>query len=245
MIKFFRKIRQNLLMENKTGKYFKYALGEIVLVVIGILIALQINNWNESRKKDRTKQSYYNQLITDIDKDSVVINRLIEVTQKSIDDYQKYMELFKKPDLDINTILEGLYNVKRTTENVMFNDNTVATLISSGDINLMPIEIRNGLLDMKRRKDYGTEVEKINSKGYVDIALNSFQKGGWDIESRLENQPKYADYLKFFKAKQDRVLILEGAFEYKNFGDRSRIEGLKRIQNEISILKKNIQSEIK
>jgi hypothetical protein len=49
MIKFFRKIRQNLLMENKTGKYFKYAIGEILLVVIGIIIALQLNNWNESR----------------------------------------------------------------------------------------------------------------------------------------------------------------------------------------------------
>ena len=50
MINFFRKIRQNLLSEGKTGKYLKYAIGEIVLVVIGILIALQINNWNEYRK---------------------------------------------------------------------------------------------------------------------------------------------------------------------------------------------------
>jgi len=50
MIKFFRIIRKNLLMENKTSKYFKYAIGEIILVVIGILIALQINNWNENRK---------------------------------------------------------------------------------------------------------------------------------------------------------------------------------------------------
>ena len=50
MIKLFRRIRQNLIMENKTGKYLKYAIGEIVLVVIGILIALQINNWNEQRK---------------------------------------------------------------------------------------------------------------------------------------------------------------------------------------------------
>ena len=48
MIKFFRNIRQSLIMENKTSKYLKYAIGEILLVVIGILIALQINNWNES-----------------------------------------------------------------------------------------------------------------------------------------------------------------------------------------------------
>ncbi|WP_229741435.1 DUF6090 family protein, partial [Planktosalinus lacus] len=47
MIKFFRNIRKNLLNEGKTTKYFKYAIGEIILVVIGILIALQINNWNE------------------------------------------------------------------------------------------------------------------------------------------------------------------------------------------------------
>ncbi len=50
MIKLFRKIRKNLLEEGKTTKYFKYAIGEIILVVIGILIALQINNWNELRK---------------------------------------------------------------------------------------------------------------------------------------------------------------------------------------------------
>ena len=50
MIKFFRKIRQNLLSGGNIGQYFKYAIGEIVLVVVGILIALQINNWNENRK---------------------------------------------------------------------------------------------------------------------------------------------------------------------------------------------------
>ena len=49
MIKLFRKIRQGLLTENKFGKYVLYAIGEIVLVVIGILIALQVNNWNENR----------------------------------------------------------------------------------------------------------------------------------------------------------------------------------------------------
>ena len=56
MIKFFRKIRQNLLSEGKTGKYFKYAIGEIILVVIGILIALQINNWNELNKERESEK---------------------------------------------------------------------------------------------------------------------------------------------------------------------------------------------
>jgi len=58
MIKFFRNIRQNLLNEGKTAKYLKYAIGEIVLVVIGILIALQINNWNEERKDRRLEKEY-------------------------------------------------------------------------------------------------------------------------------------------------------------------------------------------
>ena len=59
MIKFFRHIRKSLLMENKTGKYLKYAIGEIILVVIGILIALSINNWNEERKNRILEDDYY------------------------------------------------------------------------------------------------------------------------------------------------------------------------------------------
>ena len=58
MIKFLRKIRQNLLSEGKTAKYLKYALGKIILVVIGILIALQVNNWNENRKNDKIEENY-------------------------------------------------------------------------------------------------------------------------------------------------------------------------------------------
>jgi hypothetical protein len=58
MIPFFRKIRQRLLTENKFSKYLLYAIGEIILVVIGILIALQINNWNENRKTRNSEQQY-------------------------------------------------------------------------------------------------------------------------------------------------------------------------------------------
>ncbi len=58
MIKFFRKIRQKLLAEGNTGKYLKYAIGEIVLVVIGILIALQLNNQNEKNRIHIKQENY-------------------------------------------------------------------------------------------------------------------------------------------------------------------------------------------
>jgi len=69
MIKFFRIIRQNLLMENKTGKYFKYAIGEIVLVVIGILIALSINNWNQVRIQNNEVLKIHQRIILDVNND--------------------------------------------------------------------------------------------------------------------------------------------------------------------------------
>jgi uncharacterized membrane protein YgaE (UPF0421/DUF939 family) len=63
MIKFFRKIRQKMLTENKFSKYLIYAIGEIVLVVIGILIALQINNWNAERKVEKEEIGILNNLL--------------------------------------------------------------------------------------------------------------------------------------------------------------------------------------
>jgi len=69
MIKFFRKIRQKLLSENKLSKYLIYAAGEIVLVVIGILIALSINNWNEDRSKKEQLKYIYQTVLEDLNTD--------------------------------------------------------------------------------------------------------------------------------------------------------------------------------
>ncbi len=77
MIKFFRHIRKNLLMENKTSKYFKYAIGEIVLVVIGILIALQINNWNEQRKQNTAEKEFIQGIKNDLIQDKQFINMVL------------------------------------------------------------------------------------------------------------------------------------------------------------------------
>ena len=84
MIKFFRKIRQNLLIENKTGAYFKYAIGEIILVVIGILIALQINHWNENRKENSSLQILTENLNNEFEKNLIELELDISRIEKKI-----------------------------------------------------------------------------------------------------------------------------------------------------------------
>jgi len=74
MVKFFRKIRQNLLSEGKTGKYLKYAIGEIILVVIGILIALQINNWNENSQLKKKETVLLEEMLRNLKNDSDDLN---------------------------------------------------------------------------------------------------------------------------------------------------------------------------
>ncbi len=66
MIKFFRKLRYNLMEQNKTSKYFKYAIGEIILVVVGILIAVQINNWNQLNNRTQLEKTLLEQLKTEV-----------------------------------------------------------------------------------------------------------------------------------------------------------------------------------
>ena len=78
MIKFFRKIRQNLLSEGKTGKYLKYAFGEIALVMIGILLALQVNNWNESQKANQKEKFYLIKLEENLKQDTLLLNLQLE-----------------------------------------------------------------------------------------------------------------------------------------------------------------------
>ncbi len=120
MIKFFRKIRQNLLMENKTGKYFKYAIGEIVLVVIGILIALQINNWNEKRKSNEQIHALLDNLKMSIDEDREYLNTtaiihefrsnsLSRLYQNALNKKEPYSPVKSISKLENNTIWKGSY----------------------------------------------------------------------------------------------------------------------------------------
>ena len=100
MIKFFRKIRYDLMEKNKTGKYFKYAIGEIVLVVIGILIALQINNWNEQRKQNSQERYILNQLKVEFEADSIKINTLEKLTTGKMNESKYLLQLITEYNKD-------------------------------------------------------------------------------------------------------------------------------------------------
>ena len=82
MIKFFRNIRQTLLSEGKTTNYLKYAIGEIVLVVFGILIALQINNWNEDSKLRNQERVYLQRLLLENQQDIITFDKSIADLEK-------------------------------------------------------------------------------------------------------------------------------------------------------------------
>jgi len=120
MIKFFRKIRQNLLMENKTGKYFKYAIGEIILVVIGILIALGINNWNQNRLTRNQEVLYLQNLKSELINNVTVIEKLDK----------RYEELQKNNSKGFNQ-----FNTISSIKEFKEIDSLIGTYWSTFDVN--------------------------------------------------------------------------------------------------------------
>ncbi|MFD1616614.1 DUF6090 family protein [Gelatiniphilus marinus] len=135
MIKFFRKIRQNLLSEGKNRKYFKYAIGEIILVVIGILIALQINNWNEKRKLKDAEIKLLQNFETSIESD-------IESFEYYIEEYRTIHNSIKllKAHMDTNLSYNDSLNFHFLNSTAYWSpriDQGVFSTLSSNDLNLI------------------------------------------------------------------------------------------------------------
>jgi len=84
MIRFFRNVRQKLAAENNVSKYLRYAIGEILLVVIGILIALQVNNWNEGRKDKKFEQEILSLIDQNLEQDSISLSFELSNTKLAI-----------------------------------------------------------------------------------------------------------------------------------------------------------------
>lgn len=108
MIKFFRKIRQRLLNENKLGKYLFYAIGEIVLVVIGILIALQINNWNINELEKAQIKTYMVSLAEDLKADLMMTDTVLLQGTKVVNRIEKLSEYVRNNDMQNFSNIEML-----------------------------------------------------------------------------------------------------------------------------------------
>lgn len=136
MIKFFRKIRQKLLSENKFSKYLIYAVGEIILVVIGILIALQINNWNESRKNAKLQYAALSSLKQNLIKDSLEIHDELQDFKDLNQELETLKKLFKGINVD-NLSYETITSAIVSTVSLVPAKSTFDELQSSGRFNII------------------------------------------------------------------------------------------------------------
>ncbi|MHA7130689.1 DUF6090 family protein [Algoriphagus namhaensis] len=141
MISFFRKIRQKLLTQNRVTRYIAYALGEIFLVTIGILIALQINTWNEQRKDANREKLILQSLHSEFIGNKEKIQASIELHEAILGTTKDLMKLFKQPDSILNTYnLDSLLERSISFRDISTSQSAIEDLISSGNLNLISSE---------------------------------------------------------------------------------------------------------
>lgn len=117
MIKVFRSIRKSLLSEGKTKGYLKYAIGEIVLVVIGILIALSINNWNAINKSNHDKEVIISKIKEEINGNLKEMIAVIELNKKLINAYKSYSSVYSGNSSEIVISTQEFANLQKEYPN--------------------------------------------------------------------------------------------------------------------------------
>lgn len=171
MIKFFRNIRRRLLRENHFTRYLIYAIGEIILVVIGILIALQVNNWNEQRKLAKAERGYLNSLQEDINKDIKAQDSIKVILNNRLEKLKELEEELKKNETDQN-YEKALFSYLGSLGFPEFvsNDHTLETLESSGNIEAISHrKLQREILDYRDQ----VEVYERHQKTLGELMLNS------------------------------------------------------------------------
>lgn len=187
-MKFFRRLRHKLILDNKKIQYLKYALGEILLVVIGILIALQINNWNQSVKDKKSLNEY-----------------LIKIKSHTSEDIMQLEELSKGRKQIADLCKKARNSILNKTE----NDNLFlfkASGYAFADYYFKPNS--GGYESLKNSKYYG----KINNTK-LDSLLGKYHSL---VDNIAENERSYNQYTvhqeNYLDTQFDRSLILASAF---------------------------------
>jgi hypothetical protein len=188
MFSFLRKIRKRLLAENLLSKYLVYALGEIVLVVIGILIALQINMWNEHRKERLVEKAYYCRLLEDLELEKEMIQKSHEEAELHI---RKGKQLIKDMNRGsksraelVNEFILVVRGSKLVPPKAAYTD-----LLSSGNLQLLrDIELKNSLTAYYGRQEDIVSTLNVNREAIFDRVRNydPLEFGVQDLESVSE-----------------------------------------------------------
>jgi len=180
------------MSENKTGKYFKYAIGEIVLVVIGILIALQINTWNTNKNNSIKEQLYLKSFHEDIQVNLNQLDRVIRKSSKTISAADSILR-FKENELSIKglELIEGLIMGTANYTIFLSQEGTINDIFGSGDLALITNDsIRRSMVnwsaELKYLKEYET-LGKNNQLEYIDFLSKNTKL------YKLSLQKKFAD----------------------------------------------------
>ena len=204
MIKFFRKIRYKLMTTGKTSKYFKYAIGEIVLVVIGILIAIQINNWNEKRKAS----AYNKTLLKQVHKE-LAFN--IEKANKLIEFYRGKDTLIYK--IIMKNVTYDDYKTNRIYSSVLFASMEV-NLANDDYLNFMDNQNHSNQdqesIILKLKELYRTDKNEVDN--FDDITLTRFV----EFAERRKLNPWYYNYAVLKETTDEMISYLLNDIYYLN-----------------------------
>ena len=198
MIKFFRKIRQNLLADGKTGKYFKYAIGEIILVVIGILIALQINNWNENRKSGVKELIALKELRTELNNNKQMLKkRSVLFKEKNRDG--KYLEQHLEKNLPYNDSLQRYFFIPMSNYSFLLSNSTFENLKNQGFNTITNNELRNRILKLY---DWNFGLLNDQENKFANLFSNSLQPIGFKYFKETEKGFEPNDYQQILSSNE-------------------------------------------
>ena len=154
MIKFFRQIRHKLIDQSNLRKYLFYAVGEILLVMIGILLALQVNNWNEKKKMIKDERKYYIRIYSDLEVDSIYLSQRLKKSKQEIESYYTFIHEAYKDQKSKEEFVELIGYTWFSSEHLTVQNSTFQEMINSGKLDLISNDsLKDAIIELYRNYD--------------------------------------------------------------------------------------------
>lgn len=169
MLSFWKRIRFNIIQGNRIYRYLLYALGELILVVLGILIALQIDTWNNKRLDRQAEKSIYQTLMQRTYQDSSELSKLQELNSGYFKTYQKANSFIESNDISKTDSLAAMAMLLSQYSDFRRNSDIYQNLAVSGQLNLLKNQdIISGLQQLEQTYNLTNDLERM----HWDIIIN-------------------------------------------------------------------------